>query len=190
MNKWQKFQKFVFISFLILIILSVIFYQIFAEHIDLSQVRQQLRDFGVWAPAVFIFLYTVGTIFIPSTPFMVVAGILFGFGYGLLYSVIGGFLSSVLVFIIARKLGKGWVESILKNKHLKYINKYNKRLENGATWDLIFLRMTPIMPFNVLNVLMGISKIKTQNYIVGTLLGLAPSNVLAVYAGAFLIKIF
>ena len=127
---------------------KICFYQIFAEQIDLSQVRQQLRDFGVWAPAVFIFLYTVGTIFIPSTPFMVVAGILFGFGYGLLYSVIGGFLSSILVFIIARKLGKGWVESILKNKHLKYINKYNKRLENGATWDLIFLRMTPIMPFN------------------------------------------
>lgn len=173
-----------------MIIFSVIFYQIFADQIDFSQVRQQLRDFGVWAPVVFIFLYTVGTIFIPSTPFMIVAGILFGFGYGLLYSVIGGFLSSISVFAISRKLGKDWVESILQNKHLKYINKYNKRLGNGATWDITFLRMTPIMPFNVLNILMGISKVKTQNYIVGTLLGLAPSNVLAVYTGAFLIKIF
>lgn len=190
MNRWQKFQKFVFISFLILIILSVIFYQIFADQIDLSQVRQQLRDFGVWAPAVFIFLYTVGTIFIPSTPFMIVSGILFGFGYGLLYTVIGGFLSSILVFAISRKLGKGWVESILKNKHLKYIDRYNKRLGNGAIFDLILLRIVPIMPFNVLNILMGISKIKTKNYIAGTLLGLAPSNVLAVYAGAFLTKIF
>lgn len=190
MNKWQKFQKFVFISFLILIILSVIFYQIFADQIDLSQVRQGLRDFGVWAPVVFIFIYTVGTIFIPSTPFMVVSGILFGFGYGLLYTIIGGSLSSIFMFGLSRKLGRDWVESILKAKHLKYLVRYNKRLEEGATFDLILLRIAPIMPFNILNIFMGISKIKINNYITGTLLGLVPSNVLAVYAGAFLIKIF
>ena len=45
------------------------------------------------------------------------------------------------------------------------------------------------MPFNVLNILMGVSKIKTQDYLIGTLFGLIPSNVLAVYFGYLMTKI-
>lgn len=190
MKRWQRFRKLVFILFLVLIIASVFVYQVFGENFSLEQVRQYLRGFGVWAPIVFILLYTLGTIFIPSTPFMAAAGILFGFKYGLIYTIISGFLSSVLVFWVSRRLGKDWVESILKHKYLTMINKYNKRLENGAVWDLIALRIAPVMPFNVLNILMGISRIGIGDYITGTLLGLIPSNVVAVYFGTFIVKIF
>jgi uncharacterized membrane protein YdjX (TVP38/TMEM64 family) len=46
------------------------------------------------------------------------------------------------------------------------------------------------MPFNVLNILMGVSRISAQEYIVGTVFGLIPSNVIVVYAGTFIAKIF
>ncbi|MEK7669189.1 MAG: TVP38/TMEM64 family protein [Patescibacteria group bacterium] len=190
MDRWQKLQKIAFIVFLILIISSLILYEIFGTSFDLEIIRQHLRDFGIWSPLIFVFLYTIGTIFIPSTPFMALAGILFGFKYGLLYTIIGGFLSSIIVFIVSRKLGKERVESILEYKYFKRLGEYNKRLEKGATWDLVVLRMAPIMPFNVLNILMGVSKIKMRDYIVGTLFGLIPSNIITVYVGTFLIKIF
>jgi len=190
MDRWQKIQKIAFIVFLVLIISSLVLYEIFGTSFDLEIIRQYLRDFGIWAPLIFVFLYTVGTIFIPSTPFMAIAGILFGFKYGLLYTMIGGLLSSIIVFIVSRKLGKGRVENILEYKYLRRLGEYNKRLENGAAWDLIVLRIAPIMPFNVLNILMGVSRIKIRDYIVGTLFGLIPSNILTVYVGTFLIKIF
>jgi len=190
MDIWQKLQRIAFIVFLLLIIGSLISFEIFGTSFDLEIIRQNLKDFGVWAPLVFIFLYTTGTIFIPSTPFMVAGGILFGFKYGLLYIVIGGFLSSIIVFIISRKLGRERVENILEYKYFRKLEKYNKKLEKGAIWDLVLLRMAPIMPFNVLNILMGVSKITMKDYVIGTLLGLIPSNILTVYVGTFLTKLF
>ena len=187
---WQKLQRIVFVLFLVLVISSLFIYQIFGDRFDLEQIRQSLKDFGIWAPLIFVALYTLGTIFIPSTPFMAVAGILFGFKYGFIYSAIGGFLSSIIVFEISRRLGKTKVENILEHKYLKSLGRYNERLESGGAWDLVILRIAPIMPFNVLNILMGVSKIKTGDYVIGTVLGLIPSIILTVYFGHFISKIF
>lgn len=187
--KWQKLQKTVFIVFLVLVIGLLFIYEIFGDNFGLDQIRQYLKDFGIWAPLVFLVIYTFGTIFIPSTPFMAIAGILFGFKYGLIYTLIGGFLSSVIVFTFSRKLGKEKVENILENKYLKPLGKYNERLESGGAWDLVILRIVPIMPFNVLNILMGVSRIKTGDYVIGTMLGLIPSNILTVYFGNIISKI-
>jgi uncharacterized membrane protein YdjX (TVP38/TMEM64 family) len=187
---WSKLQRIIFILFLVLTIGLFIVFQIFGHNIDSENIKEYLNNFGIWAPLIFILLYTLGTIFIPATPFMITAGILFGFKYGLLYSIIGGLLSSTFVFTISRKSGKEWVEKILEHRYLKHLNEYNKRLETGAIWDIMFLRVTPIMPFNALNILMGVSRITTKDYIMGTFLGLIPSNALTVYIGAFITKIF
>ena len=90
---WEKLQNIFFIVFLILIIGSLFIYQIFGSNFDLGEIREYLKNFGIWAPFIFILIYIIGTIFIPSTPFMAIAGLLFGFGYGLFYTIIGGFLS-------------------------------------------------------------------------------------------------
>lgn len=188
--KWRNLQKWAFALFIGIVASSILIYLYFGDNLSIENLREGINDFGIWAPIIFIFLYVVGTIFIPSTPFMAVAGILFGFKYGLLYTTIGGFLSSLIVFEISRRLGRDWVESILKKQYMRVFDGYNKRLERGAVWDLIALRVAPIMPFNVLNILMGISRIKISDYVVGTLIGLAPSNLLAVYFGTFITKIF
>jgi uncharacterized membrane protein YdjX (TVP38/TMEM64 family) len=187
---WPKLQKIIFISFIVFIIGLIVVFEISGNDVKAEDIRQYVKDFGIWAPLIFIVLYSLGTFFIPATPFMLAAGILFGFEYGLIYTIVSGFLSSTFVFIISRRLGKEWVEKILEHRYLKYLNKYNQRLERGAIWDIMLLRMTPIMPFNALNVLMGVSKITIKDYVIGTLLGLIPSNVLTVYIGAFITKIF
>jgi len=189
-SKWQTLQKWIFVVFICLVTSSIVLYLSFADEISVETLRQNIKNFGIWSPIIFIAIYTLGTIFIPSTPFMATAGILFGFKYGLLYTVIGGFLSSVIVFSLARLFGKQWVDNILENKYLKMVGNYNKRLESGGLLDLMVLRMAPIMPFNILNIIMGVSRIKMETYILGTLLGLAPSNVLSVYFGTFLTKFF
>lgn len=189
MERWRKIQKIVFVVFLVLVICSLFFYEIIKDNTDFDQIRQYLRELGIWAPIAFIALYTLGTIFIPSTPFMAVAGVLFGFKYGLIYTVIGGFISSLFVFTISRILGKHWAEGILEHRYMRKLDDYNKRLESGALLDLIILRALPIMPFNVLNILMGISRINPRDFIIGTLIGLIPSNIAAVYFGNIITKI-
>jgi len=186
---WERLQKIFFIVFLALIIGSLIIYQVYSGDFDLDKIQEYLKSFGIWAPLIFILLYTIGTVFIPATPFMVVAGLLFGFKYGILCTMTGGLLSSLIVFIIARKLGQEQIERILKNKYLKYVDKYNKRLGRNAVGDIIIWRIIPIMPFNILNILMGVSKTKTRDYIIGTLIGFIPSHVVIVYLGGLITKI-
>jgi len=188
--KFKTLQKIVFIVFIITMAFCLIAYAIWGQNLSLQELQNTVKDFGIWAPIAFIAFYTLGTIFIPSTPFMVLAGLMFGFGEGLLYTIMGGFLNSIVVFEISRRLGKDWVEGILQNKYMKKLGDYNKRLESGAIWDLIILRILPIMPFNVLNILMGVSRIKLRDYIIGTILGLAPSNIISVYFGNILTKLF
>lgn len=187
---WQKLQTVIFVFFVVLVLTSLLLYYFLADSFSLTEARLHMKNFGILTPLIFIIFYTIGTIFIPSTPFMAIAGILFGFKYGLLYTIIGGFLSSLIVFIFSRKLGKEKMEKILEHKYLKYLSEYNKKLETGAVWDLIILRNTPIMPFNVLNILMGVSKIKTEEYIIGTVVGLIPSNIITVYFGDIISKFF
>jgi uncharacterized membrane protein YdjX (TVP38/TMEM64 family) len=187
---WQKLQKAIFIVFLVIVIGSILAFWLFSDNFNLERVRQYISGFGVWAPLVFILIYIAGTIFIPSTPFMAIAGVLFGFRYGLFYTVIGGFLSSIFVFAISRRLGKEQMEKTLASKYLKQLDNYNKKLEKGAILDIIIFRVTPVMPFNGLNILLGVSRVSVRDYIVGTLVGLIPSNILTVYFGDLISKLF
>lgn len=184
----MKLQKWFFGALLLLVLSSVLLYPIFGENIAIDQIRQNIGKFGIWAPLVFIVFYVIGTIFMPSTPFMALAGVLFGFKYGFLYVTVASFIGASFTFYISRNLGRKWVENILQHKYLALAYSYNKRLETGAMWDLIVMRLVP-MPFNVLNILMGISRVSVRDYLIGTLLGLIPSNVLAVYFGNLITKL-
>ena len=189
-GKWQRLKQATFLLFVLLVITSLTFYFIFRENLSIDDLRLIIQGFGIWAPLIFMLLFSLGTIFIPSTPFMLAAGILFGLKYGFLYSMIAGLLSAIAVFSISRKLGKEWAENILQKNYMKKFEEYNKRLEKGATYDLIILRFLPIMPFNMLNIMMGISRISAKDYVLGTIIGLIPSNIITVYAGTIVAKIF
>jgi uncharacterized membrane protein YdjX (TVP38/TMEM64 family) len=185
-----KLQKIIFIVFLTIVIGSLIIFHISGYDLDSKQIGQYLKTFGIWVPFIFIVTYIFGAIFIPSSPFKLVAGFLFGFKLGLLYIIIGGIISSIITFRTSRKLGKEWAEKILEHKYLTHLNEYNKKIETGAVWDIVIFRLMPIMPLNMLSILLGISKVNEKDYITGTALGFLPSAVLTVYLGTLITKIF
>lgn len=186
MDQYQKWQNIAFTIFSSLLLIGLVSYNIWGKDVPIGEIKGYVNSLGPLAPIAFIILYSFATVFIPSTPIMAISGVLFGFKYGLIYTVIGGMISSIAVFGISRILGRSFSEKILKNDKLKKVGEYNDKIENHGIWTLIVLRIMPIMPFNVLNLIMGISKIKFRDYFVGTLLGLAPSNVAAVYFGSLI----
>ncbi len=187
--KFKKLQKYLFWLFICLVISGLIVSPILENQVNIDDFREYINQLGILAPIVFIVILAIGTIFIPSTPFMLISGILFGFAHGLVFTMIGGLMSSLITFYISRMMGRSWVESILNSKYLESIKKYNHRLENSGVADLVILRILPIMPFNVLNILMGLSRISLTNYILGTFVGLLPSNTITVYLGTLLLEV-
>lgn len=189
-NQFDRWRSVIFAIFVLLVIFGFVIYDSAENQVHLSDFQTTAKELGLWAPIVFILFYIVGVIFLPSTPFMVLAGILFGFKLGFIYSLIGSLVSANLVFKISRHLGKEWVENILQKKYLRKIGEYNQKLENKGVLDLVVLRILPIMPFNVLNILMGVSRINIQNYMLGNIIGLLPSIIITVYFGNLLVKLF
>jgi uncharacterized membrane protein YdjX (TVP38/TMEM64 family) len=184
----EKIRQFLFGIFLLVIIVAGILYVTSGENAFMQNIQETVKNAGIWAPVIFIGLYILLTIFIPSTPLMALSGILFGFKYGIIYTLIGGIISSLILFLLTKKLGSNFAEKILQHKIFEKIKKYNKRIEDDGTLELIILRIVPIMPFNALNIIMGLSGMKTYNYIIGTVIGLIPSHIVSVYLGNFLGK--
>lgn len=183
----KETRKILFFCFIGIMIASLFAYSFWGNQIPLNEIRDYVNA-AEFAPFVFIPLYAGLSIFIPTTPMMAIAGILFGFKYGLLYTTIAGFISAIVTFYLARFLGKPFVDNILEHKKsLALLEKYDEKIGKHGIATVIVMRMLPIMPFNVLNLFMGISKVSLYDYAIGTVIGLAPSNILAIYFGTLVL---
>jgi uncharacterized membrane protein YdjX (TVP38/TMEM64 family) len=188
MRFYRQTKKYLFISFLSLVLAGLVISIFFGEWFSLAEIQKYTMSLGLWLPISFTLIYILLSVFFPTTPFMILAGLLFGFRYGLLYTTIAGFVSAFLTFYISRTLGKGLVDELLKASFLDKIEKLDEKIAKHGFLTIIILRILPIMPFNILNIFMGVSKVKTRDYAAGTILGLAPSNILAVYLGSIIVS--
>ncbi len=139
-----------------------------------------IDSFGVISPIIFILIYAILVAFLfPATILTFIGAALFGIK-GFIFNLIGASIGASLSFLIARGLGKDFVEKIFKNKKL-YAN-----LENNGFNTIFILRLIPIIPFNVLDYIAGITKIKFKDYFFATLIGMMPGAFIYTYLFAIL----
>lgn len=152
--------------------------------IDPAAIQQYVQQFGLWAPIVFIGLFTVGTIlFLPSIPFLLAAGLLFGPLRGFGFVMIGMVLSASAGFVIARKLGEPYVDRWLKGQGRKFA-VYEDRLLHRHGWFTVFvLRVLPVFPLAVVNYGLGLTHVSWKHYMFGTFFGIMPAVWIYTYLG-------
>jgi uncharacterized membrane protein YdjX (TVP38/TMEM64 family) len=156
--------------------------------LDLTKIQEMTAPLGVFAPLGFIILYIIATIFFfPGTPITVTGGILFGKYLGAFYSLIGATIGASWAFLIARYLGREFIEDLLQGK-LKKLRYYDRKLADHGIKFTIFLRLVPLFPFNGLNFALGLTKIKFKDFVIGTLIGMIPLTFIYAYFGESLAK--
>ena len=144
-------------------------------------IRDVVLGFGVWSHIVFAIIYLI-FLFIPfgSTVTTVAAGLIYG---ALVGSIVVLFLTvvlSVIPFLVARKLGKEWVEKKVEDFNVeKYLNKIN---ENSFI-ILFYLRLIPSIPYEFQNYIAGLTNITIIKYMLATLLGIFPIIFILTYLG-------
>lgn len=139
---------------------------------DPSRLQSVLAKTGPFAPLIFILLQIVQVI-IPILPGGVsgALGMLcFGTWTGFLYSYIGVILGSLLMFVLVRKFGWPFIESLVKPSTYE---KYARYLSNGRHFDAIFalLIFLPIAPDDILCMIAGLTNIKWQKFLLIIMLG-------------------
>jgi phospholipase D1/2 len=118
-------------------------------------------------------------LFVPVNIVIAATGALFGPLLGLLYALAGALLAAGLSFAVGRALGRRWIRRLASRR----INAVNKRLNQHGLLAMTVLRLLPIAPFTVVNLVAGASEIGTRHYLLGTLFGMAPGVVLITLFG-------
>ena len=143
-------------------------------------VQARIAGLGDWAPVGFILLYAIATVvMIPGGIFDLVGGVLFGPIWGSLINLAGGTLGAAFAFLIARYLAADWVERRAGPRMQRVI----RSVETDGWQFVAFVRLVPIFPYNVVNYLLGVTRIPFLHYILATVVFMAPSTVAYTWIG-------
>ncbi len=177
-----RLKFFMFILAIIVIFVVVDRYDIFGqENIVLWQ--DAIQSLGWFAPIGFIFIYTIGTmLFLPGTIFTLLGGAAFGVFWGSVLAIIGATTGAIGAYWVARLFGKQAVDRFLHTR-FERITTYNNRIEANGFLTVFLLRLTPLIPYNGLNLALAYSPVKLKDYTLATALGISPGVVAYVYLG-------
>ncbi len=144
--------------------------------------RQIVKNLGLLGPLVYISVLALSVVIspVPSAPLAVVAGAIWGSTLAGIYSVIGGFIGSLIAYFLGRTLGRSAVKC-LTGKAI-YFSK--RRGEVYLGWLIFITRLLPVLSFDLISYGAGITGISLPIYATATLLGMIPSTFLLTYMGS------
>lgn len=147
-------------------------------------IREWILSFGLFAPVIFILIYSVRPLILfPASILSLAAGLAFGALWGTIYTVIGATGGAILAFYLARLLGSKYVKAKWKGKG-EVIEKQLKK--NGFLYVLL-LRLIPLFNFDMISYLSGMSKVRFSHFLVATVIGIIPGTFAYNFLGSSLL---
>ncbi len=144
--------------------------------------QQLFLDQPVLTAAIFFGVYVLVTaLSIPGAAALtLIGGAIFGLGWGLLLISFASTLGATLAFLMTRLLLKDWVQA----KFGGYLKTINTGMEKDGPFYLFTLRLIPVVPFFVINLVMGLMPIKAWTFYWVSQVGMLAGTAVYVNAGA------
>jgi uncharacterized membrane protein YdjX (TVP38/TMEM64 family) len=140
-----------------------------------------VASLGAWGPVAFIAGYSLApVIFAPAFLLTIAAGAIFGFVKGVIYVMIGATIGATLAFLTGRYVARQFVEQLLRREPRLQI--IDRAVERHGFRLVAMLRMSPAVPFVLLNYALGLSRIKLVDYVAASI-GMLPVVAMYVYTG-------
>lgn len=165
------------------------------EQVSIEALRQHrtalngfVANMGIAAALAFVVLYAVTTMLsLPVGAILTIAGgFLFGVASGTLYVVIGATLGATAVFLIARSaLGE-----VFRAKAGPFMQRMEAGFRENALSYMLVLRLIPLFPFFVVNLVPAFLGVSLRIYVIGTFFGIIPGTLVFILAGAGLGSVF
>ena len=148
---------------------------------QLPRLTAAVDGLGAWGPIVFILAYAIACIaFVPASLLTLGAGALFGVVKGTAFVLIGATLGATGAFLIARYVARDWItERVQRDARFAAIDAAIA-LEGRKV--VFLLRLSPVIPFNVLNYALGLTQVRLIDFVVASI-GMIPGTLLYVYTG-------
>jgi phosphatidylserine/phosphatidylglycerophosphate/cardiolipin synthase-like enzyme/membrane protein DedA with SNARE-associated domain len=143
------------------------------DHLNIDAIalwldKQAAASFGpAWIIGIFLL---GGLVMMPLTLMVVAAALVFGPFIGFVYALTGALSSAALSYFIGAWLGRSAVRNLAGSS----LNRLSKQLGRQGFLTVAVLRMFPIAPFTVVNLVAGASHIHFKAFFFGSLLGMMP----------------
>ncbi len=137
--------------------------------------------------AVFGLAYVVVTaLSLPmATAMTLVGGALFGFFTALVVVSFASTIGATLAFLAARFL----LKDLVQKKYGPQLMKINDGFAGEGAFYLFALRLTPVAPFFLVNILTAMTPVKARTFYAASQIGMLPGTAVYVYAGTELGRI-
>lgn len=153
------------------------------DHLKNEQADLKLRTEAHFFEAVagFFTLYVVVTaLSIPGAAVMSLAGgAIFGLFWGTLIISFASTLGATLCFIGSRFLFRGFVEK----RFVQAYERIDRGLKSEGVFYLFSLRLIPAIPFFLINLVFGLTRMKTTTFFIVSQIGMLPGTIAYVNAG-------
>ncbi len=134
---------------------------------------------------VFLVFIVAGLIGFPVTLLIAGTAVSFGAWLGFIYATIGAVLSAAVTYMIGRRLGSRPLRRVMGPR----LNRIRDRFDRTGVIAIAAIRLVPIAPFTVVNLVAGAVRVSITDYLVGTLLGLLPGIIIMSLLGDHLGRI-
>jgi uncharacterized membrane protein YdjX (TVP38/TMEM64 family) len=120
-------------------------------------------------------IYIAGSLLlVPITALIFVTAIVFGPLWGSLYSLAGCLAGAAVTYALGYLLGQDFVRNIAGSKW----SRLEQKIDQTGIVAVATLRLLPVAPFTVVNIVSGAFKVRLRDYTLGSFLGLVPGILL------------
>lgn len=183
--------------FLVAILLALglaFFYFDLQQWLTLDSLKQGQQQFAQWqhqSPLLVSLLFTlfyilVAALSLPGAAILsLAAGALFGLLWGAIIVSFASSIGATLAFLVARYLLGDWARRHFGER----LQAVDRGIEREGAFYLFALRLVPVFPFFLINILMGLTRIRPRTFYWVSQLGMLPATVVYVNAGTQLARI-
>jgi uncharacterized membrane protein YdjX (TVP38/TMEM64 family) len=149
----------------------------------LAELVSWMRGAGAAGVLVYALVYAAAAIcLLPGSILMIGAGVAYGPIWGTLIASPASALAATAAFLVGRTVARRRVAAwAARDPRFAAIDA---AVGDQGLKLVILVRLSPLVPFNVLNYALGLTRVRTRDYALGSLVGMLPVTFLYVYAGS------
>jgi uncharacterized membrane protein YdjX (TVP38/TMEM64 family) len=142
-----------------------------------------VRGAGPLGGVAFVTMFVVATVLlVPGSLLSLSAGVAYGVVTGSVITVVAGTLAMSAPFAIGRRILRPLVVHRLTGR--PRLAAIDRAVERDGAKIVVLLRLSPVVPYNLLNYALSATRLRFPSYLAASVLGFTPGAVLTVYLGA------
>ncbi len=149
----------------------------------IDNVVSWIRDAGALGMVAYAAVYIIATVsLIPAIPLTAAAGFLYGPIAGTALVSASSVVGATCAFVIGKTFARGWVaRRVAANVTFLAIDR---ALGAGGLRLVALVRLSPFVPFGLLNYALGLTGLSIHQFALGSAIGMLPGTLLYVYLGS------